>query len=74
MPLSLILFEQVLNSDIVWKVLGMEENPPHTPEEFHLLQFHELIDRSTASRSIAKQQTKGTCFNELVDAHREPET
>ena len=35
-----------LNSDVIWdKYWGWSENPPHTPEEFHEQQFHELIDR-----------------------------
>lgn len=58
-----------LNSDIVWeKYWGWSENPPHTPEEFHELQFHELIDRINRKPFDSEAADKGTCFNELVDA------
>lgn len=58
-----------LNSDIVWeKYWGWSENPPHSPEEFHELQFHELIDRINRKPFDSEAADKGTCFNELVDA------
>lgn len=58
-----------LNSDVVWeKYWGWSENPPHTPEEFHELQFQELIDRINRKPFDSEKADRGTCFNELVDA------
>lgn len=58
-----------LNSDVVWeKYWGWSENPPHTPEEFHELQFQELIDRINRKPFDSEAADKGTAFNELVDA------
>ena len=65
-----------LNSDVVWeKYWGWSENPPHTPEQFHELQFQELIDRINRKPFDSEKADRGTCFNELVDAlieHRKP--
>lgn len=58
-----------LNSDIVWdKYWGWSEQPPHTPEEFHELQFQELIDRINRKPFDSEKADRGTAFNELVDA------
>lgn len=58
-----------LNSDAVWeKYWGWSENPPHTPEEFHELQFKELIDRINRVHFDNEKADRGTAFNELVDA------
>ena len=58
-----------LNSDVIWeKYWGWSENPPHTPEEFHELQFQELIDRINRKPFDSEAADKGTAFNELVDA------
>jgi len=58
-----------LNSDVVWeKYWGWSENPPHTPEQFHELQFQELIDRINRKPFDSEAADKGTAFNELVDA------
>ena len=58
-----------LNSDVIWdKYWGWSENPPHTPEEFHEQQFHELIDRINRKPFDSEAADKGTAFNELVDA------
>lgn len=58
-----------LNSDAVWeKYWGWSENPPHTPEEFHELQFKELIDRINRVPFDNEKADRGTAFNELVDA------
>lgn len=58
-----------LNSDVVWeKYWGWSENPPHTLEEFHELQFQELIDRINRKPFDSEAADKGTAFNELVDA------
>lgn len=57
-----------LNSDIVWeKYWGWSENPPHTPEQFHELQFQELIDRINRKPFDSEAADKGTAFNEVID-------
>lgn len=57
-----------LNSDIVWeKYWGWSENPPHTPEEFHELQFQELIDRINRKPFDSEAADRGTAFNEIID-------
>lgn len=62
-------FYGYLNSDAIWeKYWGWSENPPHTPEEFHELQFQELIDRINRVPFDNEKADRGTCFNELVDA------
>lgn len=58
-----------LNSDAVWeKYWRWSENPPHTPEEFHDLQFKQLIDRINRVPFDNEKADRGTAFNELVDA------
>ena len=58
-----------LNSDVIWeKYWGWSENPPHTPDEFHELQFKELIDRINRKPFDNEKADRGTCFNELIDA------
>lgn len=62
-------FYGYLNSDVVYeKYWGWSEEPPHTPEEFHELQFQELIDRINRKPFNSEKADRGTCFNELVDA------
>lgn len=57
-----------LNSDIVWeKYWEWSENPPHTPEEFHELQFQELIDRINRKPFDSEAADRGTAFNEIID-------
>ncbi|MCD7923664.1 MAG: HNH endonuclease [Bacteroides sp.] len=57
-----------LNSDAVWeKYWGWSESPPHTPEEFHELQFQELIDRINRKPFDSEAADKGTAFNEVID-------
>lgn len=57
-----------LNSDAVWeKYWGWSENPPHTPEEFHELQFQELIDRINRKPFDSEKADCGTAFNEIID-------
>ncbi len=57
-----------LNSDVIWeKYWGWSENPPHTPEEFHELQFQELIDRINRKPFDSEAADKGTAFNEVID-------
>jgi hypothetical protein len=62
-------FYGYLNSDTVWdQYWGWSENPPHTPDEFHELQFQELINRINRVPFDSEKADRGTCFNELVDA------
>lgn len=62
-------FWNYLNSDIIYnRYWGFSENPPHTEDEFHELQFQELIDRINRKPFDSEAADKGTCFNELVDA------
>lgn len=57
-----------MNSDAIWdKYWGWSENPPHTPEEFHELQFQELIDRINRKPFDSEAADKGTAFNEIID-------
>lgn len=57
-----------LNSDVIWdKYWGWSENPPHTPEEFHELQFQGLIDRINRVPIDSEAADKGTAFNEIID-------
>lgn len=57
-----------LNSDAVWeKYWSWSENPPHTPEEFHELQFQELIDRINRKPFDSEKADRGTAFNEVID-------
>lgn len=57
-----------LNSDVIWeKYWGWSENPPHTPEEFHEKQFHELIDRINRKPFDSEAADRGTAFNEIID-------
>lgn len=66
-----------LNSDAVWeKYWGWSENPPHTPEEFHELQYQELIDRINRKPFDNEKADRGTVFNEVIDCmveHRKSE-
>lgn len=57
-----------LNSDAVWeRYWGWSETPPHTPEEFHELQFQELIDRINRKPFDNEKADRGTAFNEIID-------
>jgi len=57
-----------LNSDAVWeKYWGWSESPPYTPEEFHELQFQELIDRINRKPFDSEAADKGTAFNAVID-------
>lgn len=57
-----------LNSDVIWdKYWGFSDNPPHTPEEFHLMQFDELINRINRVPFDSEAADKGTAFNDLID-------
>lgn len=61
-------FNGYLNSDLVWqKYWGWSENPPHTSEEFHVLQFDELINRINRVPFDSEKADRGTAFNEVVD-------
>lgn len=61
-------FHGYVNSDAIWeKYWGWSENPPHTPEAFHELQFQELIDRINRKPFDSEAADKGTAFNEVID-------
>lgn len=61
-------FQNYVDSDVVYdKYWGWSENPPHTPEEFHELQFQELINRINRVPFDSESADKGTAFNEAVD-------
>ncbi len=61
-------FNDYLNSDDVWlRYWGHSETPPHTMEEFHDMQFNDLINRINRLPFKSEAASKGTAFNELVD-------
>lgn len=61
-------FHDYINSDVIWeKYWGWSETPPHTPEEFHKLQFDGLIDRINRIPLDSEAADRGTAFNEIVD-------
>lgn len=61
-------FNDYIHSDVVWqKYWGWSENPPHTPEEFHELQFQELINRINRVPFDNEKADRGTAFNEVID-------
>ena len=70
-------FMEYQDSDAIWdKYWGWSENPPHTPEEFHQLQFQGLIDKINRVPFDSEEADKGTAFNEVVDCmieHRKSE-
>ena len=61
-------YSNYVNSDVVWaRYWQWSENPPHTPEEFHKMQFDQLIDRINRVPFESEAASKGTAFNEVVD-------
>ena len=70
-------FMDYQDSDAIYdKYWGWSENPPHTPEEFHQLQFQGLIDKINRVPFDSEAADKGTAFNEVVDCmieHRKSE-
>ena len=70
-------FMDYQDSDAIYdKYWGWSENPPHTPEEFHQLQFQRLIDKINRVPFDSEAADKGTAFNEVVDCmieHRKSE-
>lgn len=67
-PSLLDSFEQYVDSDIIWeKYWGFSENPPHTQEEFHEIQFQSVIDRINRVPYDNEAVAKGTAFNEVID-------
>ena len=70
-------FMDYQDSDAIYdKYWGWSENPPHTPEEFHQLQFQGLIDKINRVPFDSEKADKGTAFNEVVDCmieHRKSE-
>ena len=67
-PSLLDSFQQYVDSDIIWeKYWGFSNNPPHTLEEFHDIQFQSVIDRINRVPYDNEAVAKGTAFNEVVD-------
>lgn len=67
-PSLLDAYQQYVDSDIIWeKYWGFCETPPHTPEEFHDMQFQSVIDRINRVPYDNEAVAKGTAFNEVVD-------
>lgn len=67
-PSLLDAYQQYVDSDIIWeKYWGFSDNPPHTPEEFHDIQFQSVIDRINRVPYDNEAVAKGTAFNEVVD-------
>ena len=67
-PSLLDAYQQYVDSDIIWeKYWGFCETPPHTPEEFHKIQFQAVIDRINRVPYDNEAVAKGTAFNEVVD-------
>lgn len=61
-------FYDYIHSDVIWqKYWGWSEKPPHTPEEFHELQFLELINRINRVPFDSEKADRGTAFNEIID-------
>lgn len=61
-------FMDYQDSDVIYdRYWGWSDNPPHTPEEFHDLQFQELINRINRVPFDSEAADKGTAFNEVVD-------
>lgn len=61
-------FHGYLDSDTIWeKYWGWSDNSPHTSEEFHELQFQELIDRINRKPFDNEKADRGTAFNEVID-------
>ena len=63
-------YRNMVESDNVWDTYwGFSENPPHTPEQFHVLQVENFIDSlNRVSGAPIEAASKGTAFNEIVDA------
>ena len=67
-PSLLDAYQQYVDSDIIWeKYWGFCDTPPHTPEEFHDMQFQSVIDRINRVPYDNEAVAKGTAFNEVVD-------
>lgn len=61
-------FNDYVHSDVVWqRYWGFSENPPHTEEEFHELQFLELINKINRVPFDSEKADRGTAFNEIID-------
>lgn len=62
-------FYDYIHSDVIYqKYWGFSEDPPHTEEEFAQIQFEELINRINRVPFDSEAASRGTAFNELVDA------
>ena len=63
-------YRNVVESEEVWLTYwGNSAEPPHTPEQFHLLQVEGFINGLNRLESEPSEAaSKGTAFNELVDS------
>lgn len=67
-PTILDAYFNYLNSDVIYeRYWGWSENPPCTQEEFHELQYQELIDRINRVPFDSEAADKGTALNEIID-------
>ena len=61
-------FQNYIDSDKIYqKYYGFSDSPPCSEEEFHELQFQELINRINRVPFDSEAADKGTAFNEVVD-------
>ena len=61
-------FQNYVDSDKIYqKYYGFSDSPPCSEEEFHQLQFQELINRINRVPFDSEAADKGTAFNEVVD-------
>jgi len=62
-------FYDYIHSDVIYqKYWGFSEDPPHTEEEFAQIQLEELINRINRVPFDSEAASRGTAFNELIDA------
>ena len=63
-------FTNYLFSDTLWEKFWVwQEVPPHTPEEFKIMQKQALIDNiNKVEREPIELADRGTCFNEIIDS------
>lgn len=63
-------YRNMVESEEVWLAYwGNSAEPPHTPEQFHLLQVEQFINGiNRVDGEPSEPASKGTAFNELVDS------
>lgn len=61
-------YQNYIDSDKIYhKYYAFSENPPCDEDEFHELQFQELIDRINRKPFDSEKADRGTAFNEIID-------